>query len=70
MSMMVVALVAVAAMAEGQAFARGAAVKGEHIKEGQITMRRDVSTGQTTGKRSHKPFTIKKTIDKSSPKLY
>jgi len=67
--MMVLVLVAVAAMSENQAFARGAAVKGEHIKEGQITTRRDASTGQATGKRMYKPITIKKTFDKSSPKM-
>jgi type VI protein secretion system component Hcp len=67
--MIILAVVAAAAMSESQAFARGAAVKGEHIKEGQITTRRDASTGQATGKRTYKPITIKKTFDKSSPKM-
>lgn len=34
-----------------------------------ITNQRDAASGLPTGKRQHKPFTITKEIDKSSPKL-
>jgi type VI protein secretion system component Hcp len=33
------------------------------------TQQRDVSTGQATGKRQHKPITVIKETDKSSPNL-
>ena len=36
----------------------------------EIQSPRDVSTGQATGKRTHKPFVITKEIDRSSPMLY
>jgi type VI secretion system secreted protein Hcp len=36
----------------------------------EITSPRDAATGQATGKRTHKPFTITKEVDKSSPLLY
>jgi type VI secretion system secreted protein Hcp len=36
----------------------------------EVQSPRDVSTGQATGKRQHKPFVIIKEIDKSSPLLY
>ncbi len=34
-----------------------------------VTMPRDAATGMATGRRQHKPLTIKKTIDKASPLL-
>jgi type VI secretion system secreted protein Hcp len=36
----------------------------------EIQSPRDPATGQATGKRMHRPFTITKEIDKSSPLLY
>jgi type VI secretion system secreted protein Hcp len=36
----------------------------------EITSPRDAATGQATGKRIHKPFTITKEVDKSSPAIY
>ena len=36
----------------------------------EIASPRDVATGMATGKRQHKPFTITKQIDKSSPLLF
>ena len=36
----------------------------------EVRSPRDVATGQATGKRMHKPFTITKEIDKSTPLLY
>jgi type VI secretion system secreted protein Hcp len=38
--------------------------------EHEVQSPRDVATGQATGKRTHKPFTITKEIDKSTPLLY
>ncbi|MEA3428881.1 MAG: Hcp family type VI secretion system effector [Thermodesulfobacteriota bacterium] len=35
-----------------------------------VTIPSDPGTGQPTGKRIHKPMTVTKEIDKSSPKLY
>jgi type VI secretion system secreted protein Hcp len=35
----------------------------------EITSPRDAASGQATGRRQHKPFTIRKEIDKSSPVL-
>lgn len=35
-----------------------------------VSSPRDAATGQATGKRTHKPFTITKEVDKSSPLLY
>jgi hypothetical protein len=37
--------------------------------EYENTTQRDVSTGQATGKRMHKPFSVTKELDQSSPKL-
>lgn len=55
---------------------------GKHIAQGTIAMReastpsvsevvvsRDAASGQATGKRMHKPFTITKELDKSSPSI-
>jgi type VI protein secretion system component Hcp len=36
---------------------------------GKVAAPRDIATGQASGKRMHKPFTITKEIDKSSPLL-
>ncbi|MES2776392.1 MAG: Hcp family type VI secretion system effector [Bacteroidota bacterium] len=36
----------------------------------EIVSPRDAASGQATGKRQHKPFTITKEIDKSTPLLY
>lgn len=36
----------------------------------EVLSPRDAASGQATGKRQHKPFTITKEIDKSSPLLY
>ena len=69
-SIMFTMLVLLVAVTEGEAFAKGA-VKGQHMQEGTIAVRRDASTGQATGKRMHKPsvrdITIKKSTDKASP---
>ena len=36
---------------------------------GKVSAPRDIATGQASGKRMHKPFTITKEIDKASPLL-
>src|SRR5262245_39730421 len=36
----------------------------------EIVSPRDVASGQATGKRQHKPLSIRKTVDKSSPQLW
>jgi hypothetical protein len=50
---------------------KGAPVDAEGIDLTQaIVGLRDASTGMPTGRRMHKPMTLTKDIDKSSPKLY
>jgi hypothetical protein len=44
----------------------GAAINNSHSN---IKSPRDAATGQASGKRQHEPITIKKELDKSSPKL-
>lgn len=36
----------------------------------ELTSPRDAATGQATGRRMHKPFTIVKEVDASTPRLY
>ncbi len=41
-----------------------------HSFDHEITSPRDSASGQATGKRQHRPFTITKEIDKSTPLLH
>lgn len=49
---------------------KGVAVSSSVALSHSVTSPRDSASGLATGKRMHKPMTITKELDKSSPKLY
>lgn len=49
---------------------KGAPVSSSVVLSHSVVSPRDAASGLATGKRQHKPMSISKTMDKSSPKLF